>query len=275
MSPKTIDIRAILSRSQSPLLHRLGREPTGLLERYVCQEKANRILTALDGLPARDFLNRVVGELGLTVQMSGEENLPRSGRCVFVANHPYGVIDGIILTRIVCNRYGSFQAIANDAFNLIGNIEGSVATANVYGRTSREAAAKILALYQSETPITHFPAGEVSRLRGWSVHDGEWHKSFVKYAILSKRDVVPIHIGGRNSWVFHAVHKIRSALHIDTNVEMSLLPYETFSKRGSVIRATIGRPVGWQALQAHGDHRRAAMAVRDVVEGLGRAGHVR
>ncbi len=239
-----------------------------MLERYVCEDQANRILGKLDGLPAKDFLNAVVEELRITVRVTGEENLPETGRCIFVANHPFGVIDGIVLTRIVCNRYGSFKAIANDAFNLIPNIDGSVATANVYGRTPREAAAQILALYQSDTPITHFPAGEVSRLRNGTVCDGEWHKSFVKYAILTKRDVVPIHIKGRNSWLFHAVHKVRTALRIGTNLELSLLPHETFAKQGSTITAAIGNPVHWQELEALGDHRRAAMDVRETVYGL-------
>ena len=272
MSTKKIDIRDILARSESELLKRIGREPTGLLERFICEAQANRILDRLDGLSARDFLNEVVGELGLTVEVTGEDNLPATGRCIFVANHPFGVIDGIVLTRIVCNRYGSFKAIANDAFNLIPNIGGSVATANVYGRTPREAAAQILALYQSDTPITHFPAGEVSRLRSGAVRDGEWHKSFVKYAILTRRDVAPIHIEGRNSWLFHAVHKVRTALGVATNLELSLLPHETFAKRGSVIRATIRKPVGWQDLDACRDHLRAAMMVRNRVYGLPEAG---
>jgi putative hemolysin len=268
MAPKKINIRESLGNSQSALLRALAREPTGALERYVCEAQANAILEKLQGHDAGSFLRAVIEELHIDLRVRGEENLPQGGRCVFVANHPFGVIDGIILTAIVSRRYGRFQAIANDAFMLIDNLKGSVVTANVYGRTPREGAERILALYQSDTPITHFPAGEVSRLHGVRVCDGEWHKSFVKYAVMTKRDVVPVHFAGRNSRLFYAVHLIRRLLRIGTNIEMSLLPRETFAKRGSTVEAAIGPPIGWQTLRDYNDHRRAANAVRDTVYAL-------
>ncbi|MBX3531971.1 MAG: hypothetical protein KF849_15285 [Rhizobiaceae bacterium] len=268
MALKRIDARVAMKNSGSALLRAIAREPTGALERYLCEGQANAILAKLEELPAQEFLNAVLAELRIDVRIVGEDQLPSTGRCVFVANHPFGVVDGLILTAIVAKRYGCFRAIANDAFNLIENLNGSVVTANVHGRTPREDAARILALYRSDLPITHFPAGEVSRVRNWKVRDREWHRSFVKYAILSRRDIVPVHFLGRNSPLFYATHLLRRLLGIETNVEMSLLPRETFAKRGTSVGVVIGSPISWQTLRDYGDHQAAAHAIRDIVYGL-------
>ena len=97
-----------------------------------------------------------------------------------------------------------------------------------------------------EIPITHFPAGEVSRRYKGKVQDSVWQQSFIKKAIESKRDIVPFYFYGRNSRLFYMIYVIRQFFRIEANIELMLLPREMFKKKNKTIKVKIGKPIPYQ-----------------------------
>jgi putative hemolysin len=265
---KYIDLSAVV-KERFPRFGRIAPSfVLRFLEWIIVQDKMNAILSRNAGIEGTQFHKNVIEELNLKVEIEGLENLPEKSKCFFASNHPFGIADGLLLTKIVGEKYGKFKAIGNDAFILIPNLRPHIAMVNVYGQSSKDNVTQLQKLYDSETAITHFPAGEVSRLFSGKVQDHEWQKSFISKAISSKRDIVPFYFYGRNSLLFHTINLIRKILFIKANIELILLPRELFNKHGKTIRIKIGKPISYKSFDSTKNHFEWAQKVRSYVYSL-------
>ncbi len=233
-----------------------------LIEKIMMQKEMNLAINKYIDFPGVAFTTKMIEELNLKLEIRGKENLPENGRCFFVANHLYGILDGMILGHIVGTKYGTFMGIGNDAFQLIPQLATTVTSVNVYGKSAKNQIIELDKIYKSDVPINHFPAGEVSRRHKGKVQDKEWHKSFISKAISEKRDIVPVFFHGRNSRLFYAIHSIRNFFGIKANIELMLLPRELFNKRNKNIKVTIGKPVSYLQLDEKIPHNQWAAMVR-------------
>ena len=135
---KYIDITTIIEESNSEILNKLPGFAVKWIAKIIRQDEMNRILGKYSDCTGLNFLINIIEEFNLKLEIEGEENLPENGKCFFVSNHPFGVIDGLVLTFIVLNRYGSLKAIANDAFMFVPQLRPLIAAVNVFGRSSKE-----------------------------------------------------------------------------------------------------------------------------------------
>lgn len=238
-----IDLKSQIAKSNSALLKKLPRFVVRGLEILIKQDEINRILNKYSGIEGVEFLNKVVEELNIHIEYKGLENLPQSGKCFFVANHPFGFVDGLILTHTVGTKYGTLKAIGNELFMLIPQLRPLIAAVNVFGANPKEYLRGLDIVYNSGSPITHFPAGLVSRLQNGKIQDVDWQKSFISKAVSCQRDIVPFHFVGRNSTLFYSVFLIRKTFRIKANVELALFPHEIFNKRNKTIKVIIGKPI--------------------------------
>ncbi|MGE0089273.1 MAG: 1-acyl-sn-glycerol-3-phosphate acyltransferase [Bacteroidales bacterium] len=266
---KYIDIAKIIDESNSKLLKKLPLFSIKWIAKIVKQDEMNRILNKYSDCSGVEFLTKMIDEFNLKVEIDGKENLPENGKCFFASNHPLGVIDGLILTHTISEKYGSVKAIANDAFMLIPQLRPLIAAVNVFEHSSKEYIKALDEVYIMEIPITHFPAGEVSRLYKRKVQDSAWHKSFITKAISSKRNIVPFYFYDRNSTLFYAIFVLRQMLGIKINLELLLLPREMFRKRNKTIRVKIGKPIPYQLFDESLSHWNWAQKIRSQVYELG------
>ncbi len=262
---KYIDLDKNFKKSDSKILQKMPAFLVSIMKKVVMQKELNRVLNKYANDIGVDFLHSIIKEYNITPNIEGLENLPESSRCIFVANHPFGIVDGLILTKTVSDKHGTFKAIGNEAFMFIPQMRPVTAVVNVYGQTSRDYVLALDKLYASDVPITHFPAGEVSRRNHGKIQDIEWQKSMITKAIAHKRDIVPFHIYGSNSKIFHFINRARKLIGIKANLELALLPYEMFNKEGKTIKARIGKPISWQRFDKTKTHKEWAKEVRDYV----------
>lgn len=267
---KYIDIAKIISEGNSKFLKKLPWFIIKLLERIIRQDEMNDILTRSSAFLGVDFLPKMIEEFNLTLEIEGKENLPEHGKCFFAANHPFGVIDGLVLTHTVSQKYGPLKAIGNDAFMFLPQLRPLIAAVNVYGQSSKEYVKALDETYKSDIPITHFPAGEVSRRYKGKVQDAEWQKSFITKAVSSKRDIVPFYFDGKNSRLFYAINTFRQMLGIKLNIELILLPREMLKKRNATIRLIIGKPIPYSMLDKSSSPHEWAQKIRAHVYDLGK-----
>lgn len=265
---KYIDIKKVLAGSGSKRLGSLPDFITRIIARIICEDEMNRIMNKYHDKIGNEFMPAVIEELKVNVEVTGIENLPENGRCFFAANHPFGILDGLILTRIITRKYGSVKAIANEAFLYVPQLRPFIAAVNVFDGSSRDYLQALEEVYSQDEPISHFPAGEVSRRYHGKFQDCDWQKSFITKAISSKRDVVPIRFEGRNSNLFFFIFMFRKTFGIKANIELILLPSELFRKKGSTIRVIIGKPIPWQTFDKKHSHFEWAQRVKGVVYGL-------
>lgn len=265
MEKKIIDVKKQIKKSNNKLLNSLPEFVLNIITRIVKEKEINYILNKYEDFHGVDFLPKVLEELNISIEVDGFENLPENTKCFFFANHPFGFVDGLVLTSLVVKKYGTFKAIGNENFMLIPNLKNVIAAVNVFGKNPKDYLLELENVYKSDTPITHFPAGRVSRLQNGKVLDGVWQKSFIKKSIQHQRDIVPFYFHGKNSNLFYAIFFIRKIFFIKANIELMLLPHEIFNKRNKTIKVTIGKPISYKTFNDSYSHHEWAQKVKKMV----------
>ncbi len=260
-----INIAYFIKNSNSKFLKSLPCFAIKMIANIIRQKELNHIMNKYSEFDGIDFLPKVIEELNVKIEIIGKENLPDNGKCFFVANHPFGLLDGLILTSIVGEKYGNLKAIGNEVFMFVPNLKPIIADVKVFGKNSRKNIVELEKVYASDVPITHFPYGLVSRIHKLKIQDKSWNKSFITKAISNQRDIVPIWFYGRNSSLFYTIYLIRNTFRIKTNLELMLLPRELFRKRGKTIKVKIAKPIPYQELNKTLSHWEWAQKVRSIV----------
>ncbi len=262
-SIKPIDIKTIF-KSKNP---RLARMIPGFifayLKRIVHQDFLNEILKNYGDKLDIEFIDASVKYFNIKVVLKGEENIPRTGRYIFAANHPWGGLDGIVLMHIVGKYYKNFRYLVNDLLMNISTIKGLFIPINKHGKQAADAAVMMEEAFQSDMQIITCPAGLVSRRIKGQIIDLEWKKSFIAKAIQYKRDVIPVHMSGRNTNFFYRLANLRKFLGIKSNIEMLYLVDETYKHQNKTIEVSFGKPIPWQTFDKSKDYRSWAKFVKE------------
>ncbi len=262
---KHIDLAKSIKESDSDFLKSFPDFFVRWLEKIIKQKEMNVILDKYIHCEGIEFHRAIVKEFNITIDVEGLENLPEKRKCFFVSNHPFGVIDGLLLTKTVIEKYGTVKAIGNESFHFVKNLRPYIALVNPYGMSPRKYVAELEKVYQSDVAITHFPAGHVSRRYNGQILDREWQKSFISRAISCQRDIVPFYFEGGNSNLFYNINKFRNLFGIKLNLELALLPREMLLKQNKTVKFTIGKPIPWQTFESTQTHVQWAQKIRDHV----------
>ena len=240
------------------------------LERLICQDKLNNLLKV--NFPKRDsdFCDGVLSELGVTLKVRGEENLPADSRIIIASNHPLGGLDGISMISFVSRHYGKTALfVVNDLLMAVEPLRDCFIPVNKLGAQSRKSAQSLDKALSGDSPVVIYPSGLCSRLQpDGSIADLAWNKMFINKAIDSHRDIVPVFFDGRNSRSFYRTALWRKRLGIRFNLEMALLPREVFRSAGRTFTLTIGKPIRWQELEGGSGAAREALRLREIVYNL-------
>jgi len=216
------------------------------LKRITHESLLNEMIREIGHLEGLEFSMAVIKRFNVTIKIEGEENLPENGRYIFASNHPLGGFDGHIIMDIVGNKYGPYKFLVNDLLMKLKNLHGVFIPVNKHGRQGVELAKQLDEAFQSDAQILTFPAGLVSRKIKGQIIDLEWHKSFINKAKQYKRDIIPIHVGGRNSNFFYRLANFRKLLGIKANIEMLYLIDESIKHFNKTITVKFGKPISWQ-----------------------------
>ena len=124
----------------------------------------------------------ILEELGISYEVDGADKLPESGRSTFVCNHTLGGLDGIILLKMLCDKYGEAKVVVNDILMYISPMKSLFIPVNVVGdKQNKESVSLIDECMESEIPILYFPSGKVSRRdKDGNIADLQWKKNFAK-----------------------------------------------------------------------------------------------
>ena len=264
----TVDLEKVI-RDKNPALARLlPRFVVAYLKRTIHQDEINRILQAYSHLEPIPFIRAALADMGIRYRAVGLEKLPREGRYLFASNHPFGGMDGMMLCDELERHFGSVKIIVNDLLMHLTPLNPLFIPVNKHGRQNARYAQTLRDTLESNAQIATFPAGLCSRRHHGRVADPRWKHSFVKNALESRRDIVPVRFDGELSSFFYNLSNLRSALGIRANIEMLYLPDEMFRQKGRRFEIRFGEPVRWQSLR-DAPAKVWAGRIRDMVYGLG------
>ncbi len=237
-----IDLDKVIASKSEKLAKSLPGFVMRYLKNIIHQEEINEFLYKNRDQYGLDFVDKVIAYFNLDIRVTGMENLPESGRYILVSNHPLGGLDGIALMHSIGKKRRDFIFPVNDLLLFMPNVRELFIPINKHGRNT-ENIRLFDETFKSDKLILFFPAGLVSRKRKGVIRDPEWKKTFLSKARKYDRDIIPVHIGGRNSNFFYNLANLRKALNIKANIEMLYLPNEMFKQFDREIPITIGQPV--------------------------------
>ena len=247
-----IDIGAVLQTKAPRLSQRIPAFAVQWLRRTIHEAEINHILRTYWDLPPQEFIRACFRDWRVTYSAEGLEGLDPKGRYLFVANHPFGGMDGMMLADKLIERFGDARVVVNDLLMHLEPLRPLWIPVNKYGAQNAAYARKFDEEMFGERQILTFPAGLCSRRIRGEVTDLPWKSSFLKKAYASQRQIVPLFVEGRLSNFFYRVDRIRKALGIRFNIEMLWLPDEMFSQKGRHFRIVAGEPIPMAELQEQG-----------------------
>lgn len=236
------------------------------LKRVIHQDDLNEFIALAHGKYGADFAKAYLDYARIKVKLVGEENLPKEGdRVIFAGNHSLGGLDGIALMDQLGHRYPDMKFMVNDILMFVSNLRSIFLPINKHGGQAREAVRMIGEAHASDVPIFTFPAGLVSRRRKGEIKDLKWGKNLIVNAVRYRRDVIPLHISGRNSNFFYNLSNWRKRLGIKANIEMLYLVDELWKNHGSTITITAGAPIPYTSFDKTKSQVEWAAAVKEKV----------
>ena len=257
-----IDIASVLRQKAPKLTRRLPHCVIDWLRRTVREREINHILASYWELPPQEFIRACFREWNVTYSASGLERLDPRGRYLFVANHPFGGMDGMMLADKLIEHFGDARVVVNDLLMHVEPLRPLWIPVNKHGAQSSDYARRFDDAFAGSLPILTFPAGLCSRRIGGRVTDTEWKINFLKKAAASGRTIVPVFVEGRLSDFFYRVDRIRKAVGIKFNIEMLWLPDEMFSQGGKHFQLVFGDPISVAELQRFGSLREQTEEIR-------------
>ena len=199
------------------------------------------------------------------------DKIPQEGPLVFVSNHPFGVLDGLLLGQLVSVVRKDFSVLVHDALTKQDErldkflLPVDFKETKEALRTNIETRKRAIETLQAGNAIAIFPAGGVSTSpKGFGkAQDLEWKRFTAKLIQRSKATVVPVFFHGQNSRLFQLVSQISQLL------RYGLLLHEVRNKMGDQIQVTVGDPMPFEALADIKDRQKLLDHLRAVTLSLG------
>jgi len=265
---KYIDIREVIRKKNPRLLRWVPRFVLRYIERVVHEDDINRIMAKNGHLHGLAFVDALIAELGVIVELRGEENIPKTGGVIFASNHPLGGLDGIAFMHALGKYREDIKFLVNDILLNIKNLEPLFVGVNKHGTQGRKGMEQIEEAYAQDHALLVFPAGLVSRKRKGKIADLEWKKSFINKAKKYRKDVVPVYIDGKNSSFFYNFARFRESIGIKANIEMFFLADEMFAQKNKKVTICVGKPISYTYFDGSKSEKEWAEDMKHIVYNL-------
>jgi putative hemolysin len=263
-----VDIRRLMHEKNPSLARLIPGFVYRLIHRIMRLDFMNKFMRINGHLMGIEFVDAVITDFGITEHIFGLDDIPERRSYIFASNHPLGGFDSLVLMKHVARRFGAFKFLVNDVLMTIPNLRPVFVPINKHGGNSKDTARLLASTYESGEQILIFPSGYASRMIKGNIVDLEWQKHFIVKSVQYKRDVVPVFISGRNSGRFYWLAKIRTFFRVGWNLEMFLLPDETYRHRNKRVQLYFGKPIPWETFDRSRTQQEWAAWVRDKVYAL-------
>ena len=222
---------------------------------------------------AETFCKEVLHALAVRYEMEEADlsRIPKTGPVLLVANHPFGLLEGLILSAELPRVRTDSKVMANAILSSVPQLQETMFFVDIL--SGKDATRKnIRPLHDSlqwlraqKGLLAMFPSGAVS---AWSwkraaITDQTWNSCAARLAMKSGATVVPVYFEGSNSLPFYLAGIIHPSL------RTLRLPAELANKQGAKIKLRVGTPIPPEELSAVGDADRVTEYLRGRTYALG------
>ncbi|PCI71539.1 MAG: hemolysin [Gammaproteobacteria bacterium] len=188
-----------------------------LIDRVVGLNSLNQFYleSELAGLEKQTFSIQLLKKLGVSIvgEKAILENIPEVGGCILVCNHPYGMVEGVVLAKLVNSKRKDTKIMANVGLKIFKEIEDFFIFADPLKPKSPiniSAIKKSFKHVKNGGVLVIFPAGRVSFYQKdkKAIVDAEWNRIAIQIGQKVDAPILPIFISGCNSSLFHWLGRI-------------------------------------------------------------------
>ena len=208
--------------------------------------------------PPEKFWQDAVNKLELKVNsiFHSHIQIPSTGRLIVVANHAFGVVDGVTMCSLISNVRQDYKIITHKVLRQAEAVKEKIIPID-FSQSRDAILSNINARKQAENVLLNdgvvvlFPSGQIATKENFNkktkAHDGEWKQFTSKLVIKTKSPVLPIYFEGQNSQLFHIANKM------GLTFRYSLMMYELKRKIGDTINLHVGEIIPFSQLNEIGD----------------------
>ena len=212
----------------------------------------------LENNPPENFWNDAIKKLKFNIQTNYKDGsfIPKSGRLIIVANHAFGVADGVSLCSVLSNIRQDYKMITHKVLRQADAVKDKIIPidftpnrqAMLANIDARKEAEKVL---QNNGVIVIFPSGQIATKDNLKLntkaHDGDWKQFVSKLIVKTKSPVLPSYFEGQNSQLYHIANKLGQTF------RYSLLMYELTRKIGDTINLHFGKIIPFSDFEKIGN----------------------
>ncbi len=235
-----------------PLLKRIA---IGALEVATGRNQLRRLYFEQQAraLAGESFFDLAIKALSVDLRYDAQQlaALPKEGPLVVIANHPFGVLDGIIICALMRKARPDFLALANAVLLRAPEFRDHIlpidfSPSKEAARANAASRSKAVDHLRNGGCMVIFPAGAISTspdpLGRLPAIDPPWTPFLARLVQSAKAPVTPIYFHGQNSRLFQMVS------HLNMTARLGLFFHELRSKIGSRRDVTIGDTIGFEQL---------------------------
>ncbi|CCO25342.1 lysophospholipid acyltransferase family protein [Maridesulfovibrio hydrothermalis] len=200
-----------------------------------------------------DFVEKALKLLGINSETDKNEllRIPRSGPSVVVANHPFGVVEGLVLLRVLKAVRPDVKIMANFMLGIVPEMSEYLISVDPFGRKD-SCAGNISGLKEAVKwvkgggMLAVFPAGEVAslKIKDRKVEDPDWSPTVAGIIKKTGASATPVFFNGRNSIFFQMMGMVHPGL------RTVLLPRENLKKTAGPVELVVGNTISGDRLSA-------------------------
>jgi 1-acyl-sn-glycerol-3-phosphate acyltransferase len=223
-------------------------------------------------VPATSLWSLGLEQLKVTLDYDPKQlaKVPTEGPVVYISNHPFGLVDGLILAALVAEVRKEFVFLVNEVLTRDERLKPYLLPIDFREtkealRTNIDSRDKAIQRLKNGEALAIFPSGAVATSRTWfgPAEEMEWKNFVMKLVQQSRATVIPLYIEGQNSRLFQMVSQFSMPL------RLGMLLYEAINKMRRTVRINIGDPIPYDQLEQACNKRTEMLGhLRGVVEGL-------
>jgi putative hemolysin len=220
------------------------------------------------------FWGQALGLMKIPLQTPSEQiaRIPKSGPVIIVANHPHGLVDGMILAELIGRVRTDYKILTRSLLTGVSEVEQFMIPVpfpheDDAREQSLEMRSRAMSHLKAGGVVALFPSGVVASSDTYfgPAIERTWNPFTANLIQRSGATVVPIFFPGQNSRVYQIANKVSATL------RQGLLINEVIHACGKPQAPVVGEPIPADAIESYAGRSRDFVAsLRETTIALGR-----
>ena len=231
--------------TQAEVLARVAEFP-GFAGKVAPVGKVRDLYRRVQQSPEGFRLENLLAEMRVRLQVgeADQARIPATGPVVVVANHPYGMLDGAILTVLLTRARPDVKVLTNFLLSDVPELRKHCIFVDPFqtdrsAESNRRALREALAWLQQGGMLAMFPSGEVShwQVPAAQIADPAWNDAAVRLLRRTGAEALPVYFGGHNGVGFQLMGMLHPKL------RTAFLLQEFLQQEGKTVEVRVGSAI--------------------------------